>query len=126
MQSFYTKVFLTQISNTNSWYKPQMWRDEQVRNETEMMELILHKAIKDERIRAVLMTGLRVNPNVKKDIFQDYDIAYIVSDIESFTANHRWVDRFGPRIMMQIPEDMVVYPSSSQCEEKAGDRLFVI
>jgi aminoglycoside 6-adenylyltransferase len=63
-----------------------------VRTEIEMMELNLNTAKADERIRAVLMTGSWVNPNAKKDIFQDFDIAYIVKDIESFTSNHSWVD----------------------------------
>ena len=42
-----------------------------MRNEKEMMELILKTAQDDKRIRAVLMTGSRVNPKVKKDFFQD-------------------------------------------------------
>ncbi|MEH7353623.1 aminoglycoside 6-adenylyltransferase [Neobacillus drentensis] len=79
-----------------------------MRTEKEMMDIILNTAKNDERIRAVLMTGSCVNPNAKKDIFQDYDIAYIVKDIESFTENHHWVDRFGERIMMQMPEDKVL------------------
>jgi aminoglycoside 6-adenylyltransferase len=37
------------------------------------------------------MNGSRVNPNAKKDFFQDYDIVYIVNDIESFTSDHSWV-----------------------------------
>lgn len=79
-----------------------------MRTEKEMMDLILNTAKRDERIRAVIMNGSRTNPNVKKDCFQDYDIVYVVRDIESFTSNHGWVDRFGDRIIMQMPEDMVV------------------
>lgn len=82
-----------------------------MRKEKEMMDIIMNTAKNDERIRAVLMTGSRVNPNAKKDIFQDYDIAYIVKDIESFTENHRWVDRFGERIMMQMPENKIMPPA---------------
>ncbi|CAM4299364.1 hypothetical protein PAAL109150_19270 [Paenibacillus alkaliterrae] len=52
-----------------------------MRNEKEMMDLILNTAIADERIRAVIMNGSRTNPNVKKDCFQDYDIIYVVKDI---------------------------------------------
>ena len=51
-----------------------------MRSEKEMMELILSVARKDERIRAVYMNGSRTNPNVKKDIFQDYDIVYVVKE----------------------------------------------
>ncbi|PWW28941.1 aminoglycoside 6-adenylyltransferase [Cytobacillus oceanisediminis] len=82
-----------------------------MRSETEMMELILSAAKQDERIRAVIMNGSRTNPNVKKDIFQDYDIVYLVRKIESFTRDHSWVDVFGERIMMQLPEEKVLPPA---------------
>ncbi|WP_394137738.1 aminoglycoside 6-adenylyltransferase [Cytobacillus oceanisediminis] len=82
-----------------------------MRSETEMMELILLTAKQDDRIRAVIMNGSRTNPNVKKDIFQDYDIVYLVRKIESFTRDHSWVDVFGERIMMQLPEEKVLPPA---------------
>ncbi len=43
-----------------------------------MLDLIINTAKEDERIRAVIMNGSRVNPNVKRDCFQDYDIIYVV------------------------------------------------
>lgn len=86
-----------------------------MRSENEMMELILSKAITDERIRAVILNGSRANPNVKKDEFQDYDIVYLVNDIvylvndiDTFTKDHLWVDYFGERVMMQMPEDKIL------------------
>ncbi|MEC5425845.1 aminoglycoside 6-adenylyltransferase [Virgibacillus sp. C22-A2] len=81
-----------------------------MRNEKEMMDLILNTAKNDERIRAVVMNGSRTDPNAKKDIFQDYDIVYIVKDIDSFTSDHSWVDTFGKRLMMQMPEDKILPP----------------
>ena len=62
-----------------------------MRTEKEMLDLIINTAKEDERIRAVIMNGSRVNPNVKKDCFQDYDIIYVVEDIRSFTSNHNWI-----------------------------------
>lgn len=50
-----------------------------MRTEQEMFNLILSIAENDERIRAVVMNGSRANPNVVKDIFQDYDIVYVVN-----------------------------------------------
>jgi hypothetical protein len=38
-----------------------------MRNEQEMLDLILNVAKADDRIRAVYMNGSRTNPNVKKD-----------------------------------------------------------
>ena len=81
-----------------------------MRTEKEMMDLILTTAKEDERIRAVIMNGSRANPNVKKDCFQDYDIVYVVKAIESFTSDHSWVDRFGDRMLMQMPEDIILVP----------------
>lgn len=77
-----------------------------MRTETQMMRVILGKANKDQRIRAVIMNGSRANPNAPKDIFQDYDIIYIVSDIRSILAEQYWLDDFGERIMLQMPETM--------------------
>ncbi|MFE3572879.1 aminoglycoside 6-adenylyltransferase [Lysinibacillus sp. NPDC059133] len=81
-----------------------------MRSEKEMMELILRVAEKDERVRAVAMNGSRTNSNVPKDTFRDYDIVYLVSDLQSFLINPNWVNVFGKRIIMQTPEDMAMFP----------------
>lgn len=81
-----------------------------MRTEQEMMELILSVAEKDERIRAVGMEGSRTNPNVPKDIFQDYDISYLVTNMDPFLADPHWIDVFGERIIMQLPEAMSLFP----------------
>ncbi|MEH7306851.1 aminoglycoside 6-adenylyltransferase [Neobacillus drentensis] len=82
-----------------------------MRTEHEMMKLILTVAEKDDRIRAVGMNGSRTNPNVPKDMFQDFDIVYLVTDMDSFVCNHDWIDVFGERIIMQMPEAMSMFPS---------------
>ena len=76
-----------------------------MRSEQDMMRLI-RKIAEDSRIRAVVMNGSRANPNLPKDRFQDYDIVYVVRNIASFTKNHTWIDAFGKRIMLQMPEEM--------------------
>ncbi|MBS4203405.1 aminoglycoside 6-adenylyltransferase [Lederbergia citrea] len=82
-----------------------------MRTEKEMLTLIVSIAEKDDRIRAVMMNGSRVNSNVIKDRYQDYDIVYYVKDVESFTDDHSWVDVFGKQIIMQMPEGMALFPS---------------
>ncbi|HDR7710563.1 TPA: aminoglycoside 6-adenylyltransferase [Bacillus cereus] len=77
-----------------------------MRTEKEMLDVIINIAKEDGRIRAVIMNGSRVNPNVKKDCFQDYDIMYVVNDIQSFTSNHNWIHRFGEIMIVQMPEEM--------------------
>ena len=75
-----------------------------MRTESEMLNLILQTAKEDARIRAVYMNGSRTNPNAMRDIFQDYDVVYVVTETASFIADERWIDRFGARLYMQLPE----------------------
>ncbi|MFD0716265.1 aminoglycoside 6-adenylyltransferase [Paenibacillus sp. GCM10027626] len=75
-----------------------------MRTEKEMFELILGVAQKDERIRAVYMNGSRTNPNAPKDIFQDYDIVYVVTETSSFIKDETWINVFGDLLMMQEPD----------------------
>lgn len=69
------------------------------------MSLILKIAKTDSRIRAAVMNGSRTNPNAPQDIFQDFDIVYIVNKIETFIENIDWINVFGERLMLQLPED---------------------
>lgn len=80
-----------------------------MRTEQEMFNLILNIAKNDERIRAVFMNGSRTNPNAIKDIFQDYDIVYVVEETKSFREQKNWIDQFGERLCMQYPEENVYY-----------------
>lgn len=77
-----------------------------MRNENEMMELILDVAKRDDRIRGVYMNGSRTNSSVAQDVFQDYDFVYVVSEISSFIENEEWINVFGERLYMQFPEKM--------------------
>jgi aminoglycoside 6-adenylyltransferase len=77
-----------------------------MRSEKEMFQLILEVARKDDRIRAVYMNGSRTNPNVPKDIFQDYDIVYVVTETASFIEDETWINGFGERIMLQEPDKL--------------------
>ena len=77
-----------------------------MRSESQMIELILDTARMDDRIRAVIMNGSRANPNAPRDIFQDYDIVYIVTDVLSFKQDPTWIERFGELMILQLPDDM--------------------
>jgi aminoglycoside 6-adenylyltransferase len=77
-----------------------------MRSEEEVIALILNVAICDDRIRAVLLNGSRANPKAIKDTFQDFDIIYIVSEINTFLNDHAWIDIFGERVILQMPEEM--------------------
>lgn len=75
-----------------------------MRKEKEMFDLILGIAQQDERIRAVYMNGSRTNPDVPKDMFQDYDIVYVVTETASFRKDAQWIKHFGDLIMIQEPD----------------------
>lgn len=77
-----------------------------MRTEQEMYDLILGFAKDDTRVRAVLLNGSRANPNAPKDNYQDFDIVYVVREFEAFKADHSWLDCFGKRLIMQMPEAM--------------------
>ena len=71
-----------------------------MRAETEMLDLILHIA-KTIQVEAVAMSGSRTNSKALKDEFQDYDLVYVVDDIDNLTSDLSWLDQFGKRIIEQ-------------------------
>lgn len=85
-----------------------------MRTEKEMLDLIISTANEDDNIRAAYLEGSRVNPNADKDIFQDYDIEYIVRSTKPYRENKQWIDRFGKRLYMQYPDDNVYFESDPE------------
>jgi len=83
-----------------------------MRSEQAMLDLILNTARADERVRAVILNGSRANPNAPRDIFQDFDIVYLVTDLAPFKNNLQWIERFGELMILQMPEEMQYPPPS--------------
>jgi len=77
-----------------------------MRSEQEMFDLILDYARMDENVRVVVLNGSRVNPAVKKDLFQDYDIAYFVKEMQPLVDNQNLVKYFGELMILQLPDEM--------------------
>lgn len=77
-----------------------------MRSEQEMYDLILDFARNDERIRAVVLNGSRANSNAPRDKYQDFDIVYIVREFEAFRSDDSWINYFGKRLILQMPEAM--------------------
>ena len=71
-----------------------------MRTETEMFDVILQTA-KVLQVDAVAMSGSRTNPKAPKDEFQDYDVVYIMEDLDDLIADLAWLDQFGTRIIEQ-------------------------
>jgi len=89
-----------------------------MRTSDEIKKLITGKANSDSRIRAVLLNGSRANPNVVPDRFQDFDVVYIVTEIESFISDHSWTNIFGEILIRQLPDEMEL--GKEPGEENAG------
>lgn len=84
-----------------------------MRSEKEMMDLILTFAQDEKRIKVVCMEGSRTNINIPKDEFQDYDVVYIVTKMDSFLKDDNWLDYFGEKLIMQKPDTSTLFPKSS-------------
>lgn len=84
-----------------------------MRSEKEMLDLILNVAENNDDIRAVIMNGSRANPHAKKDLFQDFDIVYLVRDVEPYKRNKAFIRQFGEMMILQTPEDMVDPPAEN-------------
>ena len=71
-----------------------------MRTETEMLDIII-KIAKNLKVKAVAMSGSRTDTRAPKDEFQDYDVVYVVDDLDNLTRDISWLDSFGTRIIEQ-------------------------
>ena len=85
-----------------------------MRNEKEMYDMLLKIAQDDARIKAVYMNGSRTNKNVPKDIFQDYDVVYVVNETKPFIDDKEWINKFGDIWYMQYPDEHPDFPSDKE------------
>jgi aminoglycoside 6-adenylyltransferase len=72
-----------------------------MRTETQVLDQLLSFARDRDTIRAVVMNGSRVNPNAPKDLFQDYDVVYYVTDPRRYLEDQSWIAYFGELIILQ-------------------------
>ena len=71
-----------------------------MRTDTEMINLILQIADTLE-VEAIALSGSRTNPQATKDEFQDYDVVYIVENLNDLLSDLSWLDQFGMRLIEQ-------------------------
>lgn len=72
----------------------------QHRSEAQMFDLIL-QTVKSLKVEAVAMSGSRTDTKASKDEFQDYDVVYVVDDLDNLTSDLSWLDQFGNRLIEQ-------------------------
>ena len=99
MKKFQQTVHFIDMSSTESRVSTKK-AGIPMRTETEMFDVILQTA-KVLQVDAVSMSGSRTNSQVPKDEFQDYDVVYVVDDLDTLTSNLAWLDQFGTRIIEQ-------------------------
>ena len=71
-----------------------------MRTEAEMLDVIL-KTAETLQVEAVAMSGSRTNQKTSKDEFQDYDVVYVVENLDELITDLSWLDQFGKRIIEQ-------------------------
>lgn len=72
----------------------------QHRSEAQMLRLISQTA-QTLQVDTVAMSGSRTDTKAPKDEFQDYDVVYVVDDLDNLTSDLSWLDSFGKRIIEQ-------------------------
>ena len=71
-----------------------------MRTETEILNLLLQVA-KTLKVEAVALSGSRAEGQAPKDEFQDYDVVYVVDDLDTLTRDLAWLHQFGTRNIEQ-------------------------
>ena len=71
-----------------------------MRTDKEILGLIL-KTAETLEVNAVAISGSRTDTKAPKDEFQDYDVVYVVDDLDNLTSDLAWLDQFGTRIIEQ-------------------------
>lgn len=74
-----------------------------MRKENEVLKQILDFAHDEESVRVVMLNGSRLNTNAPKDIMQDYDVVFFITNMENgiYKTNRKWIRRFGELVIMQ-------------------------
>jgi len=99
MKKFQQTVPFIDISSTESRISTKK-AGISMRTESEMLNLILQIA-NNLQVEAVAMSGSRTDTKAPKDEFQDYDVVYVVDDLDNLTSDLAWLDQFGTRIIEQ-------------------------
>jgi aminoglycoside 6-adenylyltransferase len=74
-----------------------------MRRKEEVLQQILNFVKSEDRVRAAVMNGSRVNTNAPRDIMQDYDVALYVTNVDDmhYKLNREWIEQFGELVILQ-------------------------
>jgi len=74
-----------------------------MRTPDEIFELIKKTAHEDDNILAVYYGGSRANPVITPDIYQDFDVVFVVKEVAPYAKDHSFAEKFGEILLMQEP-----------------------
>lgn len=80
-----------------------------MRTSAEMFTLFEKIAHSSDKIRVMTLEGSRVNSNVVPDIWQDYDITFLVTDVDGFKQSDEWLKVFGDIVFMQNQKQWIYF-----------------
>ena len=74
-----------------------------MRSKEEVMNSIYDMVDSDDNIRAAIINGSRVNPNIKPDLMQDYDVVLFLNHFDElhYKIKRKWIQGFGNLVIMQ-------------------------
>jgi len=75
-----------------------------MRTEHDMIVHIQEHARQDENVRGVVINGSRVSPSAIRDDYQDYDIFYLVNDVQKFISDHTIEHELGDTKLLFRPD----------------------
>jgi aminoglycoside 6-adenylyltransferase len=88
-------------------------------NDNTQNDLIINQLIKwgenRDTIRAMIMTSTRTKPGSPIDIFSDYDVILLTTDIHPFYEDRSWLENFG-RVLVLYKNPINIY---FDCEQFA-------
>lgn len=79
-----------------------------------MLALIRRAAQQDDRIRAQWLNGSRANPAAQRDVLQDYDVVFSVSELAPLRSLAHWEQLFGAIAVAQEPDDSALFPGEGE------------
>jgi aminoglycoside 6-adenylyltransferase len=94
------------------------------RSDEALRALLLSVARAAPGVRAVILNGSRANPHAASDAFQDWDVVYVVDSLEPYLADPHWIDCFGERLIMQLPDAMGALADAPPPQQFAWLMLF--
>jgi aminoglycoside 6-adenylyltransferase len=63
--------------------------------EDRVIQQLMQWAERKKPVRAMLLTSTRTNPKARVDLFSDYDVVLVVTDIHPFFEDRAWLEEFG-------------------------------